>query len=297
MVYEIAFLKDFSIVMKVIRADVLGFCMGVKRAVDLADKTLLEAGSKKVYSLGPLIHNPTVLADFEKRGLSVLSDDKMSCVQENSLVLIRAHGTTPEVMVQLESRNCTVVDATCARVHLSQKRAEEWSGKGYQIIIAGDRNHGEVTSIAGFATKCAGSSVVIVQNAKEAQEISVAENSVLIAQTTFSPVEFARIKELLMQKNPELVVFNSICFATMERQKALKNLQGRVEGILVIGGKTSANTRRLYETACSVCSKAALIENVSEIPDEFFCLQNVGITAGASTPEAVIQSVEKALLF
>ena len=283
--------------MKVIRAAVLGYCMGVRRAVDAADRALKEneSSGKKIFTLGPLIHNPSVLQNLESRGLCILSKENMACATQDSVVIIRAHGTTPLVMRQLASCRANIVDATCPRVHLSQKRAAEWSEKGYDVIIAGDRNHGEVTSIIGFAEEQSVSTFV-VQNVEEARILSVPEKAVLIAQTTFSPEEFEKITNVLKEKNNSLVVFNSICSATLERQKALKDLKGSVDGILVIGGKNSANTRRLYETALTVCH-AALIENESQIPEEFYSMNSVGITAGASTPDEVIDRTEKKLLF
>ncbi|MCR5762013.1 MAG: 4-hydroxy-3-methylbut-2-enyl diphosphate reductase [Treponema sp.] len=281
--------------MKVIRASVLGYCMGVRRAVDAAEKSLQENESfhREIYTLGPLIHNPTVLKNLEDRGLKVLTKENLSDAGDSSIVIIRAHGTTPVIMRRLEQASVHVVDATCPRVHLSQKRAAEWSSKGYAVIIAGDRNHGEVTSIIGFAEENSVKTFV-VQNADDANKISVPEKAILIAQTTFSPNEFCKIAEILQSKNNKIEVFNSICSATLERQNALKQLAGQVDGILVIGGKNSANTRRLFETAASLCH-AALIENENQIPSEFYEMGIVGITAGASTPDEVIDKTEKEL--
>ena len=247
-----------------------------------------------------MIHNPSVLSDLQERGLGILSAD---CVPQGAFpslegdsVLIRAHGTTPAVMEGLSRAGARIVDATCPRVHLSQKRAMEWSGKGYVIVIAGDRNHGEVTSISSFT----GGRVFVVQDADEARELvqsgQLSCDTVLIAQTTFSPSEFARISSVLKLAIPDIVVFDSICSATMERQQALKELAQKVEGIIVIGGKSSANTRRLYESARKLVPLADLIEDESMIKKEFFALGKVGITAGASSPESVIRAVESALL-
>ncbi len=278
--------------MEIIRAKVLGYCMGVKRAVEAAADALQKNSGAQVpvFTLGPLIHNPTVLDSLEKRGLHVLNPQNIDSLKSPSVVVIRAHGTTPQVLEQLESCGASVVDATCPRVHLSQKRAAEWSSRGYRVIIAGDRNHGEVTSISGYSN----GNATVIQDSSEAKSLEVPEKAILIAQTTFSPIVFQEISDVLSKKNPQLKIFNSICSATMERQDALKALNGTVEGIVVIGGKNSANTRRLYESALGM-TKACLIENASEIPSEFFGLNSVGITAGASTPDEVIDSVEKAL--
>ena len=294
--------------MQVIRASVMGFCMGVKRAVEKAEQALDGAAPAaglpgRVFSLGPLIHNPTVLSDFEARGLTILSPDGSGFPDvRGASVIIRAHGTTPRVMEELEQAGAKVIDATCPKVHLSQKRVREWSGRGYDIVIAGDRNHGEVTSIASFAVAepQSGGRVFVVQDAAEAARLAagggLSDRCVLIAQTTFSPAEFERIRCVLEERAGGIRVFNSICSATMERQEALRALAAQVEGIVVVGGKSSANTRRLYERAKSLVPLADLIEDVSMLRPEFFRLERVGITAGASTPEAVVKAVEERLL-
>ncbi|MBQ5570358.1 MAG: 4-hydroxy-3-methylbut-2-enyl diphosphate reductase [Treponema sp.] len=280
--------------MTVIRAKILGYCMGVRRAVEGAEKALDDSQGKTVYTLGPLIHNPSVMNALQSRGLKILDAESLgqaSFLGEDSIVLIRAHGTTPAVLEKLRAMKVCIKDSTCPRVHISQKRAAEWSAKGFTVIIAGDKNHGEVTGIQGFAN---GRSVV-VQTKEEASSLQVPEKAVLIAQTTFSPVEFKAISDIILQKNPGVQVFNSICSATMERQEALLELKGMADAIIVIGGKNSANTRRLYERALSVCPRAVLIEDASEIPEEFFSFKTVAITAGASTPDSIINQVEKSL--
>lgn len=276
--------------MKIIRAKVLGFCFGVRRAVETAENAIAyNAGSdRKIFTLGPLVHNPNVMDSLKKRGVQVTGEDSFDSLDSNSVVVIRAHGTTPAVIEKLESHSVTILDATCPKVHLSQKRAREWSEKGYRIVIAGDKNHGEVLSISSYS----GNNYVVIENAGQALELVPAEKNVLIAQTTFSPTEFESIKKVLEENNTELQVFNSICSATMERQESLLELKGKAEGIIVIGGRNSANTKRLYETAGSICSHVALIEDVSEIPSEFLCMETVALTAGASTPDSVIDKVE-----
>ncbi len=280
--------------MNVIRAKILGYCMGVRNAVSVAERAVNEEKGT-VYTLGPLIHNASVLSLLEKKGLHILNgNEDFSLLQKPCSVIIRAHGTTPQITNNLKDSGATVIDATCPRVHLSQKRALEWSEQGYSVIIAGDKDHGEVTSISGFV--CGGEkNVFVVQNISEAESLNVPEKSILIAQTTFSPKDFFTIQDILLRKNPTLKVFNSICSATMERQNALKDFKGMVDGILVVGGRNSANTRRLYESARTI-APSALIENEKEIPNEFFSMQNVGLTAGASTPSFIIDAVESELL-
>lgn len=275
--------------MEVIKADVLGYCFGVRRAVDAANEALeSKNSSQSVYSLGPLIHNPTVLNTLHSKGLQILNTENISSIEENALVVIRAHGTSPEILKALEKKGARIVDATCPRVHSSQNLAAKAGEQGIPVIIAGDRNHGEVTGIAAFA----GKNVIVIETVEEAQELEEMEEALFLSQTTFSMELFTRMKGILSKKITRLQVVSSICPATRERQEALRNLEGRADGILVIGGKESANTRRLFETAASICSKTALIEDEKEIPEDFFGLKRVALTAGASTPDSVIEKVE-----
>jgi len=286
--------------MNVIRASVLGFCFGVKRAVSAADEALKEnmpaVSKKRIFSLGPLIHNPAVHDELKTKGLEVIDESSVDSLEKNDVVVIRAHGTTPAVMQKLTACGVKVLDETCPRVHASQLLAAKWASSGYTVIIAGDKNHGEVTGISGYASNVSDEThVVVVQNKAEAAEITVPQNAVLLAQTTFSPESFAEIASTLKEKNKNLLVYNTICSATLERQNALRELAGKADGIIVIGGKNSANTRRLYETAQSICANAALIENASQIPEKFFALETVALTAGASTPDSVIDKVAETL--
>jgi len=275
--------------------------MGVKRAIEAASKALEQYSTsegfltKNVYTLGPLIHNPIVLKNLEQKGLKVLDSDNINSLEQGSVVIIRAHGTTPDVVKALENKQSQIIDCTCPKVHLSQKRARQSSQEGYSLIIAGDRNHGEVIGIEGYSL----TDSVVIQTKEEAKLLDLGPKTVLIAQTTFSPTEFNQICEVLKEKagsTKDLIIYNSICSATMERQTALDELKGKTDGIVVIGGKNSANTRRLYEKACLFCSKVVLIEDESEIPEDFYRLESVGITAGASTPDITIERVEQKLL-
>lgn len=283
--------------MKVISASVLGFCFGVRRAVELAEKALLENPGKKVYSLGPLIHNESVLKSFHEKGLLTVEEEEMDVIPENAVVIIRAHGVSPKVIQKLEAKNCEIIDATCPRVKASQKMVEKYTSKNDYVVLTGDKNHGEVIGIAGFA----GENFIQVQDFEEAQKINIPDsdnkNIILLSQTTYSPVEFKRIEDLFRKKYKNLAVMNTICPATNERQDALLKLCSEVEGVLVIGGKNSANTKRLFQTAKENCNIAAHIQSEKDIPPEFFKLKVVGVTAGASTPDSIIQTVENTLQF
>ncbi len=277
--------------MKIIRAKVLGYCMGVRRAVEKLEKAIESSGNKKIFTLGPLIHNPLVMQSFREKGVNILHEENICGIDSDSVVVIRAHGTTTSVLKKLNECGCTVIDATCPKVLLSQKRAKEWSEKGYKIFLAGDKNHGEVVSICSYAEN-----PVVIENSSEAKNLEIPEKSILLAQTTFSPHEFNSICQILKEKNKDLVVFDTICSATMERQNALLELKDKACGIIVIGGKNSSNTKRLYETALTICSRVCLIEKETEIPAEFFSLETVAITAGASTPDNIISQVENELV-
>lgn len=276
--------------------------MGVCRAVDSVKSILAEkkagANNGEIYTMGPLIHNPGVLKSLENQGVKILKEENIKDLPEGSIVVIRAHGVPPAIYKKLEERKAVVIDSTCPKVKASQKKAERYSKMGYKVILAGDGGHGEVLGIAGFA----GENFILVQNREEARKLFAEvplENRpakvILLAQTTFSPVEFEAIKQILTEAIPNLETFNSICSATQERQNALIKLCGETDGVIVVGGKNSANTQRLYFKAKELCKNAALVENSTEIPEQFYSLEKVGIAAGASTPFEVIESVEAAL--
>lgn len=293
--------------MTIIRADKMGFCAGVRRAVNLAEKALQENESGQVYTLGPLIHNPVELKKLADRNLKILDETHFDGLNAGDKVLIRAHGVPPEKEAALKSKKVNIINATCPLVTQSQKRAAKYASENYVIFFAGDKNHGEVVGIEGYARESAKKNglecnFLLVKDVDEAEkEIKNlleknpnAKNQkvVLLSQTTFSISNFEKIENLLKEKFPDIEVVNSICPATHERQDSLIKLCEQVDGVLVIGGKTSANTNRLLATAQKLCKRAALIENADEIPLDFYYFEKVGLTAGASTPDDVIWKVE-----
>ncbi len=282
--------------MEIVRASVLGFCFGVRRAVELAEKALSENKDKTVYSLGPLIHNENALRALSEKGLLTVDEDRVGEIPPESVVIIRAHGVAPSVTDVLESKNCKIIDATCPRVKASQKMVERYSNENDYVVLTGDRNHGEVIGIAGYA----GENFSQLQDYTEAESFNIPDsdnkNIILLSQTTYSPKEFEKIETLFRNKFRNLAVMNTICPATNERQQALLELCSKVDGVIVIGGKNSANTKRLYQTAAANCKHAVHIQNASEIPAEFRNLSKIGLTAGASTPDSIIDDVESTLL-
>jgi 4-hydroxy-3-methylbut-2-enyl diphosphate reductase len=287
--------------------------MGVRRAVESAEQSIKDFPHKNIYTLGPLIHNQNALDNLEQKGVRVLKlqNDKFSFdIDENSVVIVRAHGVAPQIIKLLEKTGCTIINATCPRVLSNQKRAADFAKRQFAVIIAGDKNHGEVTGLEGFVKEFC-SECYVIENTKDAEILSnqICQNSsinkdniVLLSQTTISATEYESIGKVLKEKFPSIQILNTICPATTERQEALKKLCAQVDGVVVIGGKSSANTCRLFSMAQDFsenpeyrCKFACHIENPCELPKEFFSLEVVGLTAGASTPDEVILSVEKSL--
>lgn len=274
--------------MEIFKADIMGYCFGVRRAVEKAEQALAENTDCPVYSLGPLIHNKATLQRLEKAGMKTA--ESLEQIPENSAVLIRAHGVPPEIVKSLEVKNCRIIDATCPRVKASQKIAEK--NRDNLIVFTGDAEHGEVKGIAGYG----GKNFHLIGNLEDAKELAGKNASgdkkiVLFSQTTFSGKEFEKIRSFMEERFENLEVLNTICPATKERQDALLELCGKVDGVIVIGGKQSANTIRLFQSAKSHCRDAVHIENAGEIPEVFFGLEKIGITAGASTPDEIIDEV------
>lgn len=267
--------------------------MGVRRAVEATEQALLDSRIRPVYTYGPLIHNPQALERLAESGVVIVGAGyaPLPCDFAGATVVLRAHGIPPEERRELERRGAKIVDATCPRVLSSQKRALTWHEKGYTVYLAGDRDHGEITGIEGYAPGC-----IVLENQEDAERLSqFPEHAVLISQTTIKQSEYDAIAGVLAEHIRDLIVLNTICPATLERQKALEAMAAQVDGIIVIGGKNSANTMRLAATAQHLCSHAWHIETPAEIPPEAFLLERIGITAGASTPDEIINAVEQAL--
>ena len=280
--------------MQIIKSEVMGFCFGVRRAVETAESALQKYG-KGVYSLGPLIHNENALKELQEKGLLIADEKEISTIKDGSVVIIRAHGVAPDLIETLKNKKCTVIDATCPRVKANQKMVSRYTSADDYIILTGDKNHGEVIGLAGYAK----SNFIQIQNYDEAEKVQLPSNLkgqiVLLSQTTYNPLEFSKIESLLKSRYPQIKVQNTICPATEERQNALLDLCSKVDALIVIGGKNSANTKRLYQTAKENCKFALHIQDESEIPEEIRKYEKIGITAGASTPDKIISLVENAL--
>ncbi|QEN04246.1 4-hydroxy-3-methylbut-2-enyl diphosphate reductase [Thiospirochaeta perfilievii] len=273
--------------MRVKLASTLGFCGGVKKAVDLIYKELESVNGKDIFMEGPIIHNSSVIKDLEDKGVSLLSqDDELN----NKKVLIRAHGVTPQLEESLIKRGGEILDGTCPIVKSSQKKIRDYSERGYYIVICGDKGHGEVIGLVGYAPN----SSVVVGTESDLKDLVLPEKTVLISQTTFSKGEFTKIEVSLRQKCPTLEVLNTICGATKQRQDAVVELAQEVDVIIVVGGLNSSNTKRLKKAVEDVVP-TWLIEDYTDIPKEIKKYEVVGVTAGASTPDSVIDRVVKEL--
>ena len=271
--------------MEIFLAESLGFCMGVKRAVDLAYRALGNAQGLPVVSLGPLIHNEQETARLAAAGITQADTQSLPA---QGTVLVRAHGVTPQALTDLKARGLHVMDATCPYVRYSQRKAVELRAAGYTVVIAGDRNHPEIRGLLGYVDDQA----FVVQTVEEARAVPACDRLGVIAQTTLSPQKYRAIVEALNTRAREVKVGETICNATEENQAAIRQLAAQVELIYVIGGRHSANSNKLVETARAHCPQALLIETAEEInPADLRGVARVGVSAGASTPDWIIQRV------
>jgi small subunit ribosomal protein S1 len=275
--------------MEIVLAESLGFCMGVKRVVDMAYRALDKANSLPVVTLGPLIHNSQEIARLAKDGIAVADELTMPA---KGTVIIRAHGVAPQAYDELKARGLKIMDGTCPYVHYSQRKAAELYGEGYTVVVVGDKNHPEISGILGYINNDA----FVVKTVEEAQHLPQLDRIGTIAQTTISPKKYRAIIDALREKAREVKVCETICDATEENQRAIREMSGEVDLLYVIGGRHSANSNKLVETAREKCPRAMLIETADEInPDDLRGASRVGVGAGASTPDWMIQRVVERL--
>ncbi len=276
--------------MEVRVAKTAGFCFGVKRAVDTVEEQLRQG--KTVYTYGPIIHNEEVVRDFEKKGVRILyPEDEWETVEKGTIV-IRSHGVTKEEQEKLSAQGFEVVDATCPFVKKIHKIVEEQSLAGRKIVIIGDENHPEVIGIRGWAKE----ETYVFDSAEsiEKAEFSEGDKLCIVAQTTFNYKKFQELVEILKEKRYDIIVLSTICNATEERQSEAARLAAMSEAMIVIGGKQSSNTRKLYEIAKNACGNTYYIQKLDDLDlSQFKSFRCVGITAGASTPNNIIKEVQK----
>ena len=275
--------------MKVTLAKSAGFCFGVKRAVEMVYKEA-ETG-KKVYTLGPIIHNEQVVQDLEQKGVRVIDTPEELSEAEDATVIIRSHGISADVYHQLEDKKVRIVDATCPFVSKIHRIVEKKYQEGSCIVIVGNANHPEVEGINGG---CNGAATVI-GSVSEAENYSQepARKLCVVAQTTFNYKKFKDIVDIFSKKSYDINVMNTICNATEERQTEAPAIAGDSDAMIVIGGKHSSNTQKLYEICKNVCPDTHFIQTLDDLDlKQFQSFRSVGITAGASTPNTIIKEVQ-----
>lgn len=292
--------------MEVIRAKRAGACYGVQRALDMADEVIADGG--RAYTLGPLIHNPQVVADLAARGAEAVDSveeirwegaaeasapaEGAACPAEDvPAVVIRSHGVTPQVLAAVEDRGFSVVDATCPHVSRAQHAAAELAAEGCRVIVVGEAGHPEVEGLRAWAEE-AGGKVDVVAAPEEIPE-GLYDPVGVVAQTTQRRENLEAVVAALREAGLEPIVKNTICSATRQRQEAAADLASAVDAMVVIGGRNSSNTTRLAEVCALTCPRTFHIESADELdPEAFADCRRVGVTAGASTPENQIAAVE-----
>ena len=283
--------------MKVKVAKTAGFCFGVQRAVDKVYE-LIGSCPDRLFTLGPIIHNEEVVNDLEKKGVRVASEDDLRTLPEGSTVVIRSHGVGKKVYDHLEEYGLSYVDVTCPFVLKIHRIVEKESRAGAHIVIIGDPDHPEVVGICGW---CMGPYTVIRTEQDALDFVFPADKSIcIVSQTTFNYNKFKDLVEILSKKRYDntvlniLNILNTICNATEERQREAKSIAGEVDTMLVVGGRHSSNTQKLFEICKKECENTYYIQTPVDLDSDMFqCSSYVGITAGASTPKKIIEEVQE----
>lgn len=277
-------------------AETAGFCFGVQRAVDRVYE-LIGSDAAPIYTLGPIIHNEEVVSDLEKKGVAVICEKDLGSLKGGTVV-IRSHGVGRRVYNTIKKYGLGYVDVTCPFVLKIHKIVERESSRGAHIVIIGDPDHPEVQGICGW---CQGPYTVI-RNAEDVEKFNISpEKEVcVVSQTTFNYNKFKDLVEILCKKRYDnnvlniLNILNTICNATEERQREAKNIAGEVDTMLVVGGRHSSNTQKLFEICKKECGNTYYIQTPVDLDSEMFqCSSYVGITAGASTPNKIIEEVQE----
>lgn len=279
--------------MEIIRAKYMGFCFGVLEAINVCNSLVEEKGKK--YILGMLVHNKQVVEDMQRKGFKLVTEEELlqdvDSLEENDIVVIRAHGTSKKVHEKLKERKVKVFDATCIFVNKIRQEIEIANEKGYSILFMGDRNHPEVKGVISFADD-----IQIFESYEEATKLKIDldKTYLLSTQTTLNKRKFEEVKKFFKENYKNVIIFDKICGATAVRQKAVEDLAVKVELMIVVGDTKSSNTKKLYEISKRLNDNTYLIENEEQLDLDIFSGKKVvGITAGASTPEETIMNIEK----
>ena len=276
--------------MRVVRAAYAGACYGVQRALDLALKAVEDGGS--AYTLGPLIHNPQVVAQLAERGVRAV--DSVEDVEGAGTVVIRSHGVTPAVKRSVAACGLPLVDATCPHVARAQRAAADLAEQGRHVVVVGEAGHPEVEGLVAYAREAGGE--VFVVAAPGDLPASIEAPVGIVVQTTQTREALDAVVEALAARGIRPEVKNTICFATRQRQESAAALADEVDAIVVIGGRNSSNTTRLADICAAACPRTHHVEAPEELdPSWFVGCESVGVTAGASTPEDQIAAIVERL--
>jgi (E)-4-hydroxy-3-methyl-but-2-enyl pyrophosphate reductase (IPP and DMAPP forming) len=277
--------------LKVILANPSGFCFGVERAVNSVYEQIKINKDKIVYTYGPIIHNEEVIKDLKGKGVKILNTEEELKAINEGIVIIRSHGVSKKIYEIIEHKsNVKMVDATCPYVRKIHKLVEKHSNEDARVIIVGNGKHPEVIGIKGWGNK----NTIIVE--KEEDIVKIGEDLdkkvYIVAQTTFNHNKFQDLVEKIRKKRYDIIVLNTICNATQERQIEVKKIASQVEVMLVIGDKHSSNTQKLYEICQKECNNTYYIQTLGDFnPEWVSSVRSIGITAGASTPNNIIEEV------
>ena len=275
--------------MEITVAKSAGFCFGVQRAVDSVYKEL-EENSGKIYTFGPIIHNEQVVEDLNKRGIEVIDTvEQLKKIKEGTVV-IRSHGVAKEIYDILEQQKLKMVDATCPFVKKIHNIVLDESNNGKTIIIIGNDNHPEVEGIKGWVN----GEVIVINKEEQIEKLSLPEQTkaCIVSQTTFNHNKFKYLVEIIRKKGYDITVVNTICNATHVRQVEAQKISSKVDGMIVICGKNSSNTQKLYDICRNECENTFYVQTVKDLNlHELKSLKSIGITAGASTPKNIIEEV------
>lgn len=275
--------------LSVIAAEYAGACYGVQRALNMAEDTIKQGLS--ITSLGPLIHNPIVVAKYEREGIAIA--DAVEDIRTD-YVLVRSHGITPKLRAQIDEKELFVVDATCPYVLRAQKAAQRLANEHEMLVIVGEKGHPEVEALEAYGL-LSDSCVVVVSNASELPS-DLPPTVGVVVQTTQTFETLDDVLSGIRERGSEVDLAHTICRATRQRQEAASQLAKRVDAMVVIGGRNSANTTRLAEICASQGVRTFHIESSDELQASWFAdCQTVGVTAGASTPQYQIDEVAQEL--
>ncbi len=278
--------------MKVTLAKSAGFCFGVKRAVDVV-KDQISKEVSPIYTYGPIIHNEEVVNEFKAAGVEVMDENKAASNYQVGTVIIRSHGVTRAVEDDLRSAGHEVIDATCPFVKKIHRAVDQHSKAGEYIVVIGNPSHPEVRGIIGWIN---GDDYTVIPDADSARNLSVNSKKkiCIVSQTTFNHNKFQELVEIINEKGYDIIVLNTICDATNKRQVEAAEIAASVDAMIVIGSKNSSNTQKLYEICKTRCNDTYYIQTAADFrPDDISSIESVGITAGASTPNNIIEEVQK----